>query len=193
MDLQELCMCMSLSQSISSALLLIQFSKPCCPSSYYSQPFFLHHHFLWIPASHSLLFIYSHCISTDWATWMCSVDWCPCVQQPALLQAQSPRLLCCFTVILHTKCSTTTWKWTWWRQPGGQLSTNTYQAFSQAHNLARWSFVSKIANFHTAGKWHTQLQGISIGNFWLGTSQPAIAHSSAQANQYPGLCSLNQQ
>lgn len=194
MDPQELCSIPS--RSISSPFLLIQFSKPCCPS------------LLPLPAHHSLSSspfpldssqpfspIYSHWVSTSWATWTCSVDRCPCVQQPALLHAQSPRLLCCFTGILHPKghqCSTTIWKWTWWRQPGGQLSTNIYQAFSQAHNLARWRcFVSKTVNFHSAGKRHAQLQGVSTGNFWLGTSQPAIAHFSAQANQCPGLCSLN--
>lgn len=185
------------SQSISSAS-LIQFSKPCCPSLL---PLSAHHTLPSspFPLDSSQLFppIHSHWVSTNWATWMCSVDWCPCVQQSALLHAQSPRLLCCFTGILHPKvqhhqCSTTIWKWAWWRQPGGQLSTNMYQAFSQAHNLARWRcFVSKIVNFHNTGKWHAQLQGVSTSNFWLGTSQPAIARFSAQANQYPGLCSLN--
>lgn len=85
------------SQSISSALLLIQFSKPCCPSLL---PLSAHHAPPSSPfpldSSQPFSPIYSHWVSTNWATWTCSVDWYPCVQQPALLQAQSPRLLCCF-------------------------------------------------------------------------------------------------
>lgn len=168
MDLQKLRM--------SLLSLCPQHFSYCSPNpvvfhSYQSQPImlFLHHHFSgFCPAFPP---IYSHWVSTNWATWMCSVDWCPCVQQPALLHAQPPRLLCCFTGILHPKghqCSTTIWKWTWWRQPGGQLSANIYQAFSKVRNLARpRCFVSKIVNFNRAGKCIPSCKGSPLATFGL--------------------------
>ena len=84
-------------QSVSSAFLLIQFLK-LCPSLL---PLSAHHS---LPSSPVPLYsrqpfppIYSHCVSTSRAACICSEDWCPCVQQPALLHTQTPRL----TLLLH--------------------------------------------------------------------------------------------
>lgn len=149
--------------------------------------------------------INSRCVSTSRAACIGCEDGGPACSSLlcSMLQDSKVYLLCCFSGILHLEghqCIPALWKRTGWRQPGGQLSTNFYQAFSQAHDLARQRCVlSKTANFHNAGKRHGQLQGVSTGSFWLqtreaaGTSQPAIVHFSAQAKQCPGLCSLNWQ
>lgn len=103
MDWQELCSILSQSTCPIIPVCLLSISphtvlKTLCPSllplsahqSLPSSP---------VPLGSSQPFppIYSHCVSTSGAACICSEDRSPCVQQPALLHAPTPRL----TLLLH--------------------------------------------------------------------------------------------